>query len=69
MSVEGILVVAIAVMGAAAILRVVPRCPECGSTQVQELWAVGRIWICERCENVFRHRRLRPMHPRRKEIK
>jgi ribosomal protein L37AE/L43A len=32
------------------------RCPECGSIQLTNVRVGFPIWICERCQNVFRVR-------------
>jgi ribosomal protein L37AE/L43A len=34
--------------------RYVPRCPECGSIKLTELWYGETIWVCESCDTVFR---------------
>ena len=34
----------------------VPRCPECGSVWTTHVSMGGPIWICDRCQNVWRVR-------------
>ena len=33
-----------------------PRCPECGSLSTTSLWMGLPIWICQRCQAVWRVR-------------
>jgi hypothetical protein len=33
-----------------------PKCPECGSLWTTSLWVGLPIWVCQRCQNVWRLR-------------
>ena len=54
----GELVLTLVVVGVVmmAIARAVPRCPECGGIQLSKILIGYPIWICERCQTVFRVR-------------
>lgn len=51
-------VATLAMIGVSLVLfgHSLPRCPECGSIQLARAWFGIPIWICERCDNVFRVR-------------
>lgn len=56
MSLEVVITLAMIGVGFVMFGRSLPRCPECGSIHLTRVWFGFPIWICERCENVFRVR-------------